>query len=370
MPVYWSIISVTIVSMFFSRISTYKKFLSELEEDVIRKNILTTFSVLFILFFCGFRDRCIDTGAYIYSYETCPIGFSNFKSYVIDGGFNSFGFRLIELVLKTIFPESHYAWFFVVGAISIFCIYYGFINFSIDVPFSLYLFVASATFIWMFNGIRQFLAVSIIFASSKLFVEGKKIQFLFFLIISASIHMSAILLIPVFLLISNKRVLDIKFVLIGLIIAVFAIFSESFLPFVARILQKEYNEEMLNSGGSSIMRFFVASVPLILSMIAFKDTRNEANPVIVFGINMSYLGAIFNFAATFTNGVLVGRMPIYFTIYNFYLLPWLIQHKFNKARIVVKFACVILYFVYFYYQIQVAWDGLEYKSVFLGLNYL
>lgn len=369
MPVYWSILGATIFSMIFSRASKNSSYSLELNENVVPKNIVTFITVLFILFFCGFRDRCIDTGAYIFSYQQSPSGFSNFKSYVIDGGFSSIGFRFLQLIVKTIAPDNHYVWFFVVGSISMLCVYRGFKQFSVDLPFSLFLFVASATFVWMFNGIRQFLAVSILFGFSKYLVEGKKIKYLIVVIIAASIHISALLLIPICIIVSNKKVLDFRFVLVGLVISLLVMFSDSFLPFIAGLINKDYSETMMDASGSNIIRFFVSAVPVVISFISFRDTRKEASPAIILGINMSYMGAIFTLAASFSSGILVGRMPIYFTIYNYYVLPWLIRHKFNNAKQLVRLLCIILYLLYFTYQMQISWSGLEYRSDFLGLDY-
>ena len=86
---------------------------------------------------------------------------------------------------------------------------------------------------------------------------------------------------------------------------------------------------------------------------------------------MNLVGICFYFAATFTNGVLVGRMPIYFTVYGLYLLPWVIRNCFTKrSRKVVWVLCAISYFICFYYQMCIAWDGLMYVSKFLKLEFL
>lgn len=98
--------------------------------------------------------------------------------------------------------------------------------------------------------------------------------------------------------------------------------------------------------------------------------EKKANKSIKLAINMSFVGVCFYFASTFTDGILIGRMPIYFTVYNLYLLPWLIHNCFEiRSRKIVWLGCACAYGLYFYYQMEVAWGGLMYVSDILHINF-
>ena len=58
----------------------------------------------------------------------------------------------------------------------------------------------------------------------------------------------------------------------------------------------------------------------------------------------------------FTSAIMIGRLPIYFSLYNYILLPWEITHIFTRrsAR-VITWAMVGFYLLYNYYQVAVAY---------------
>ena len=70
------------------------------------------------------------------------------------------------------------------------------------------------------------------------------------------------------------------------------------------------------------------------------------------------------------SGVMLGRLPIYFSLYNLILLPWLIKFVFeNNEKRLMNFMMIIGYCSFFYYQMVVTWNGVGYVSKFLNLYY-
>ena len=70
------------------------------------------------------------------------------------------------------------------------------------------------------------------------------------------------------------------------------------------------------------------------------------------------------------SGVMLGRLPIYFSLYNLILLPWLIKFVFeNNEKRLMNFMMIIGYCAFFYYQMVVIWNGMEYVSNILNLYY-
>lgn len=133
------------------------------------------------------------------------------------------------------------------------------------------------------------------------------------------------------------------------------------------VMDKDYTDSMERSAGSNIMRLLISAVPLGLVLYKFKQVKAQATPAITFFINMSLVGVCFFFVATFTNGLLVGRMPIFFTLYNYILLPWLLK-KFYRDGI-FKCACILFYSIFFYYQMCITWHHLAYGSDLLDIHF-
>lgn len=63
---------------------------------------------------------------------------------------------------------------------------------------------------------------------------------------------------------------------------------------------------------------------------------------------MSIIGSgIYIISKILSSGVMIGRLPIYFTMYNLILLPWLIQNLFDKnERRLIYYLMIVCYFAF------------------------
>lgn len=369
MPVYWSMLIVTVVMFFLSYVSPRKEVVLEGNTVYKTNKMYAMATIIYILFFVGFRDRVLDTYWYIGSYKLIPTTYKGILEYA-QSQKSGILFFLFEGMFKKFITINYYGWLFFVASISCVCIFKILYKYSIDFPMTMYLFVAGGTFSWLLNGIRQFLAVSILFAFSEWLIEGKKIRYIILVLIVTLIHSSAILLIPVCLCVDSNKILGKKMIFLGIIIAIATRYMSTIITFLGENTDYDYTTAFETGSGSGVTRLIVACVPLIIVLIARNLIEKIKTPSIALAINMSCVGVYFYIASTLTNGILVGRMPIYFTLYNLYLLPWLIKKCFTElSSKIVWWGCVILYGIYFYYQMIVAWQGLTYVSEFLGLYF-
>jgi hypothetical protein len=215
---------------------------------------------------------------------------------------------------------------------------------------------------------RQFVVACILFGLSDLIIrKEKKSKFIYILLIVFLYyaHSSCLFLLPLVYLCARGKLLDKWMFLIVVATVIATVYSDSIMGVAADVMNKQYL--IVEGKGSSIPRFFISLVPLLLVLFRWEKVKAKASPFVIFAINMSLVGACFFFAATFTSGILVGRMPIYFTLYNYILLPWLIKNFYNQGF--VKIACVVFYTFFFYYQMCVAWRELPYVSDILGIYY-
>ncbi len=367
MPIYWIFLLMTAVMALVSYNTKKKRRVIEGQVTYRTQYGYALFSMLFIAFFVGMRDAVLDTSAYKKSFIDTPVGWDFLSPYVSEVATGK-GFYFIQFVFKNLISEDHYMWFLCMAVVSCLCLLRVIYKYSVDVPLSIFLFVANCNFTWLLNGTRQFLAVCILFAFTDWLLEGKKLRYMLLALLVSTIHNSAIFSIPVCLFLSEKEYLSKKMVLFTMIAAVGIAFSDRVFELVGIFLDKDYSDLLENSTGSSVMRLLVAVVPVALSLMGLKELRKYGTPSIILAANMSLVGACFSLAGTLTNGILVGRMPIYFSIYNLYLLPWQIRRVFaQKSAKLVWWLCVGLYTYYFYYQIMVAWDCLPYVSEILGI---
>ena len=96
---------------------------------------------------------------------------------------------------------------------------------------------------------------------------------------------------------------------------------------------------------------------MILSLVGLRFVRAEQSPLINIAVNCSIVTTALYIVSMFTSGILVGRLPIYTSIYsNCILLPWEIDNIFDEGSSrVVKVIAVIAYLAFYYYQCHVAW---------------
>lgn len=370
MPIYWSMLLMTIaIGILCYRVPLKKTIVGGQQMERVRVGFVFIL-LTYIVFFVGFRDKVLDTGAYINSFNDLPTSLDGLLSY-LDTVNSGKGFYFISGIFKIFVSDNHYVWLFFIAIISCGFLFRTIYKYSVDFPLSAYLFIASATFTWLLNGTRQFLVVCILLGFVDWLIDGKKIQYIILSLLLSTIHNSAIFVGLIVLFVSSQKIFSKKM----FIFVLFSIIGTYYSEFVFKFLSDtsdamNYVDTMVTDGGSNILRFVITIIPVSIVILNYNNVKNIAPPFIKLAINMSIVGSCFYLAATFTNGVLVGRMPIYFTVYNLYLLPWVINNCFtNKSKKIVWLLCVLFYFIYFYYQMCIAWDGLMYVSNALNISY-
>ena len=314
----------------------------------------------------GFRDDSFgDTAVYRYTFLNTPSDFSEWGDYLASIPKDR-GFAVIRLVIKSLVGNSDVAFFLIIGAIQILCVCLVFRKYSCDYWLSIFVFVASMDYLsWTWNGIRQFLAIAIIFTAAGFIAKKKFVPAIIIVLLAATIHLSALIMIPGIFIIQgrawNKRAV------VAIVISVIAlIFVQQFtgiLDFLLEDTQYEgvvSNWESLGDDGANPVRALIYSIPTILSVIGYRWIKTEPDPMIHIAVNASILCTALYIIAIGTSGIFMGRLPGYVSLYaTGILLPWEIHNIFEKdtAR-VIKFVTVVFYVVFFYYQMSVVWHAI------------
>ncbi len=368
MSIYWTLFVISLMMFYFEDALLHPDGrISNLSKDYYSKERIIAFITLIpLLFFLSFRDFVLDTYAYVAMFKYLPNDIESLNNQLANYASGRV-FVYIAGLFKIFIVDNHYCWFALLAFINIWCIYKVCIQYSPNLALSIYLFIAGATFTWCLNATRQFLAVTILFYCSRFLLEDKRWWFIIAVFICSYIHRSAIFLIPIAFIISAKKLYDKWMLMVVLASLVGAQFSDALMGQAMEIVGKQYNIE--KSTGVNIIRLLFVCVPVAISLLKLKTVKAAAPPSVILGLNMSLVGACFMFLATFTSGILVGRMPAYFTIYNLYVMPWLLYNCFGKMRSLVINIFVAVYAIWFYVQMCIAWDGLTYVSEALKIYY-
>ena len=320
------------------------------------RKLLVYIPMLYIIFWTGIRTQFVDTAAYIQTYMDMPSEslrsiFSYIQSFEKDKLF-----YFLSAIFKYIFGDNYHLWLFAISLLCGLCIVRQVYRHSDSPYFSLYLFMTMSIFTWMMNGIRQFIAITVLFALSDWLVDQKK-RWLYVLavVVLSFVHSSALYALPFIVIVMFSKPWDWKMILLSVAVAIAVANADRFTEILTETVAQDYAATFDESAGSNVIRTFVAYVPVAISFWGRKIIRRKDDPYLNLCVNMSLVCALLYTLSSVTNGILVGRMPIYFQIYNLLLLPWLIKHCFNaKERQILTILCVGCYMVFFLYQATIA----------------
>lgn len=332
---------------------------TEFGEDYRSSWVFSILVFLPLILIAGFREWSIgnyftDSGAYITSYNSSPSSLKEaFELWDWDS--RAPGFYLFTAFIKQIFGPDYRAFFMIIAIICGLCVATTYKRYSDNIVLCAFLFFASSDFIsWMTNGIRQFLAVSVLLLAFPLLQKRKYIPFLLIVFLMFTIHKSSLIVIPLYFASLgkpfNKRTIS---VLIAVLAAI--IFVGRFTNLLDDSLQGTVYSNMVSEfegdNGTNIVRALVYSVPAFLAVINRKKIDDTTPEIIRISINMSLFTAGLYFLSVFMSGIYMGRLPIYCSLFNYILLPWQIKKLYKEEMQKSLFLLmIVLYFAFFVYQ--------------------
>ena len=375
MLVYWSLLVwTTFVGLTWKKWFINKK--SVLDNGEIRVNptlVSMMFSMLPLIFIIGMRTAVADTAGYINGFnQVVDVSVSSFFRSLVSFESKDPWFGSLKILVKMIWPNANFFLTFVAFFQVLFiCVTVK--RYSAMPGVSLFLFVASVEIAYMFNGMRQFVAVTLLFAGYRLLVEKKYVAYILLIVLAAQFHGTAYVMI-IGLLFSFIRPWSKAMYLIIVGLTFTMIFIDPLLSGMQIFFEdSEYSrqmEELMQTEGVNVIRAFVALVPIALGF-AFRNNRalfSKREYAVTF--NMSILNAVFFIAASIVGGNLMARFAEYFTIYQLLTYPALFRCCFRagKERSVIVLAFGAFYCVWFWYQMDVNWQ-MTYISDVLGWYY-
>lgn len=318
-------------------------------------------AILPIILMAGYRDFGFgDTWAYYKTFMDGPTTWEELLAYVAqlqkDKGFYT------TMALVRLMTSDARVFFVLLATVQGLSLMYLFRRYSGNYLLCLFLFVASTDMhSWMYNGIRQFTAVAIILLGTPFYLKKQYGKGILVILFASLFHQSALLMIP-FLFIVQGNAWNKKTVafIVGAIVIVS--FVEEFTGLLDSSLKDTQYGNVVsdytswNDDGTNPIRVLVYSVPAIMAFFGRSVIQKEGNKLIHFCANMSVVSAGLYLISMFTSGIFMGRLPIYFSLYGYILLPWEIEHFFvKKSQGFVKKMMIVLYLGFYCYQMFYTW---------------
>ena len=318
--------------------------------------IFATLLFLPIIWMAGNRGWFADTSSYILSYRAMPSDISELPIY-LSGVQKDKGFSILSVVLKSILKTDYRPYLMVLAIFQGISIITFFRRYSPKYIFSVFLFVASTDYIsWMFNGLRQFMAVTIILFATPLMLKQKYISSIFVILLASTMHKSALLMIP-FVIIAQGKAWNKKTITFILLTLLAVLFVDQFTNVLNDSLANTQYVNVVNDytawndDGTNPLRVALYSIPAILSFICRKRIEKENNVLINFCTNMSIISMGLYVISMVTSGIFIGRLPIYCSLFGYILLPWEINKMFTReSQKIIYFVFIVAYLVFYCYS--------------------
>ncbi len=319
------------------------------------KMVYAFIAILPLLYIVVFTQPRSDVPLYLSGYNRLPTSFEGLKT-TLDSSDSGQGFVVFEWIIKNITGGSETAFRFILFLFHSIPILYLYRKYSDNYLLSLYLFAASGSHIgWMMNGLRQFLAVSIILLATPFIIKKKYWLSLIFILLAVTIHTSAIIMIPIIFIVQGKPWNKRTLLFIIFAVAMMYLFGRNSGMLDGMLENTEYSGLMetakeTGDDGVNPIRVLVNSIPMILSLIGKKQIERDDNPVINVCVNMSVITTGVYLVGMVTSGIMIGRLPVYTDLYSFILLPYETERIFNKETSkMIKIMMIVFYFAYYLY---------------------
>lgn len=303
-----------------------------------------------------------DTYVYRKNFFNAPEHLNQMAQYVSEFTKDK-GFHILTVLIKSCLGNSDILYFFIIAAFQIFIVALVCRRLSCNYWLSIFIFIASTDYMsWVHNGMRQFVAVTIIFAATELIIRKKYFISVLLVLLAATMHGSALLMLPVIFIIQgkawNKKTL---FCVLASIVAL--IFIDKFTNVLDMLLTDTQYENVVsdwqtwNDDGTNPIRVLVYAVPTILGVVGYKYIKSADDPVINLGIGAGIISTSLGLISMGTSGIFFGRLPIYVSMWsNMIVLPWEIDNMFTKESAqIIKVLAVVFYTLFFYYQMHFTW---------------
>lgn len=319
-----------------------KRCCTETEYDKKNKKALMFFFLIFsVLVMLRHESIGSDTSNYIIFFNS----YSNMSWESVGKISAEIGFSYLNKIVS-IFSKEPQVFLAVVAIITVAMIYPTYKRLSSDASLTIVLFCLMSTFVLIFSGLRQMLAIGIGFIAYEFVRRKKPILFILMVLLAMTFHTSAFMLAfmyPIYHARITKKWL--YFVVPGLLIVF--IFNEQFFSTLTYIIEKytKYEGSITQTGAYTMLLLFA-----IFAVFAFiiPDEQCIDNETIGLRNFLLFSLVIQMFAPLH---MLAMRMNYYYIIFIPLLIPKIIELRSERWEQVAVFGrniMVVFFFAYFF----------------------
>lgn len=303
------------------------------------------FFFIFLTFLLMLRHESIgsDTRSYVYYFEKIAnASWTEIGSFSLEWGY------VILNKIVSIFSKEPQLILAVAALIVGAMMYPTYRRLNEDASLTIVLFCTMSTFVMMFSGLRQMIAIGIGFIAYELTRHKKLIPFILVVLLAMSFHTSAFMLAFIYPLYYAKITRKWLLVVIPALVVVF-IFNAQIFTFLATFLERftEYDSSMTQTGAYTMLILF--AVFAVFAFVIPDETLLDRETI---GLrNFLLLALVIQmFAPLHTIAM---RMSYYYIIFIPLLLPKIIacrSAKWKQVATVGRHVMLGFFLIYFFYN--------------------
>lgn len=351
----WWNLAIVFIFSFFARYFSNPVVVNGVLMNFRPNRLLVAGVMLSLVVIAGLRKNIGDTFFYMHSFKVSTF---TWDSIVKD---KDFGFGILQMLLKN-YSTDPQTLIFVTALITNILIVLILSKYSGLFELSTYAYITGGLFLVSMNGIRQVLAAAIIFTATRFIISGNWIMYFLVVLIAATFHQSALILLPIYFLVRYKawsRATVILLFFSVIIVVGFDIFSSLLFSAIEDTQYGHYSN--FNEGGANVVRVAVYAAPLVIAFLG-RDKLRELFPSSDYIVNMALVGLIFMIISM--QNWIFARFSIYFNLYQLILVSWVVQVFKEREQRFIYYLILIFYFLYYFYESVISLD-IIYESNYL-----
>jgi len=312
--------------------------------DFEKKNkwaLFTFFVILTVLVSLRHKTVGNDTSNYI-------LYFNHFKStdwHILNNVGLEMGFSYFTKAV-TLLTDDPQVYFAVTAIVTVALIYPTYKRLCVDPSLTIVLFCLMSTFVMMFSGLRQMMAIAIGFVAYEFTRKKKLIPYIIAVAIAIFFHTSAFMLIFMYPLYHAKITKKWLYVVVPAL-TVFFVFSEEIFVILGVVLERytEFDASIESTGAYTMLILFALFT--VFSFVIPDDSELDSE---IIGLrNFLLLSLALQMFAPLNT--LAMRMGYYYIIFIPLLIPKIIEHKSEKwsqVAVLARHVMVVFFLAYFF----------------------
>ena len=255
----------------------------------------------------------------------------------------------IPLIIKivNIFTKDNGAYIFAFAFFTIVPTAYVFLRRSNDYTKVLLLYVFCGCWHGSFNGVRQYLAATVIIFGHRYILDKKLLKYALCVFVAFLFHRSAIIMIvPYFVMRGKINVRNILLLALGTLIV--SANYETIFSIIGDAKGHDISISIYSNTAVNVLRVLANCAPAILAVIMY--IKKKPNPEQTFYIN----GLIMNAAAMIaaSNSTYLARVSVYTGLFIPIGLSKLIHFDNKRIERMAWFAIIVLFAIFWYYEVS------------------